>query len=36
VPAGWKVDYSATPASMFLADLELKNSFMVLPMAKGT
>jgi hypothetical protein len=36
VPAGWKIDYNVTPPSMFLADPELKNSFMVLPMAEGT
>jgi hypothetical protein len=36
VPAGWKIDYNATPPSVFLADPELKNSFMVLPMAEGT
>jgi hypothetical protein len=36
VPAGWKIDYNLSPPSMFLADPELKNSFMVLPMAEGT
>jgi hypothetical protein len=36
VPAGWKIDYNPAPPSMFLADAELKNSFMVLPMPEGT
>ena len=36
VPAGWKVDYNEAPPSLFLADAELKNSFMALVMAEGT
>jgi hypothetical protein len=36
VPTGWKVDYNPAPPSLFLADAELKNSFMALAMAEGT
>lgn len=36
VPAGWKLDYNEVPLSLFLADAELKNTFMALVMAEGT
>ena len=36
VPAGWKTDYNPTPNSVFVADAELKNSFMAIAMPDGT
>ena len=36
VPAGWKADYNLAPSSVFVADAELKNSFMAIAMPGGT
>jgi hypothetical protein len=36
VPSGWKAEYNATPASVMLADAEMKNSFMAIGMPGGT
>ena len=36
VPAGWKADYNPSPNSVFVADAELKNSFMAIAMPEGT